>query len=470
MRVAVFVCLLLALAGCSSGPSQLTFGPGRVTPIELQARNRAIADTFATKAGETWDRVISDASDRRIATIAAHEKVSTVSAAWAIAGGRCDPSAVVEMVVLFSLLRHVYERPWVVELLGAEQAAALVAQQRGFERRAWETAELALTPVQRAELAALIEEWVAAHPDQTSVALVRFGDLTGVRRAAERRDSPPGSLLSLFMLDPLNSLNPATRELEQTRQVAERLLYSADRWPILIRWHLELLGLRIAASNDFGTMVSAFERTSAAASDLPAAVGAEGQRLVDLAADRIAAEREAAIARVGAELERRSEATIARVGAELDRRSEALLVGLDERGEEFSELLREVRETAEAGDRLSVNLGAATVELQNLLRSGARSDEAAPPGATLADIRELVDSTNAGVERLAEVTVALREVIESPGWADRTADLSTVVADIDRRTAALVNRAAVMLGLLILLAAMAFGGAMIIARRIPRAV
>ena len=42
---------------------------------------------------------------------------------------------------------------------------------------------------------------------------------------------------------PLSSLDPATRELAQTRLFAERALYVAQKTPTVLRWQAELLSL-----------------------------------------------------------------------------------------------------------------------------------------------------------------------------------------------------------------------------------
>ena len=41
--------------------------------------------------------------------------------------------------------------------------------------------------------------------------------------------------------DPLAGLDPAVRELTQTRLFAERALYVAQKMPLLLRWQTELL-------------------------------------------------------------------------------------------------------------------------------------------------------------------------------------------------------------------------------------
>jgi hypothetical protein len=450
VRTAALVCLLLVAAGCASR-TQLTFGPGRLTAIEVQNRNRSAADTFASTVAEIWDRAAQETSDPRVAVRAAMEKVSSVGAAWSIASGRCDATSVVEMLVLFSLLRHSYERPWTAEMFGPAVAAEVVAALRRFEDMARETSELVLTPPQCAELDQLIQDWLAANPEQTYVWHIRFGDLAGVRPPGERRQASSGSVFSLFLLDPLSALDPATHEIEQTRQLGERLFYFADRWPIMIRWNLELLGLRFAARDEAVRALAAVEAAPHVAAALPEAFGAEGERLVNLAAARLNAE---------------SDAAVARIGQEFERQRESLVTGFDERRTELGALLGEVRATLEAGDRLAVNLGRTTQELQQLFP--ARASPPSGESASLDDVRDLVETTSTGVAKVGAVTGDLRTLIESPAWEDRSQDLTEITADLDRRAAALIDRAFLRLAALIVIAGLAVMGIVVVLRRFPR--
>lgn len=449
MRIVPGVCVLLVLTACTARPP-VAFGPGNLTPIQVQARTRALADTFGSTAAETWDRLAEDAGDPHVVARATLEKTMSVGAAWSIAAGRCDPTSVVEMVVLFSLLRRSYERPWTAQMFGAAAADEIVAAHRRFEDAAWATAAEVLTAEQREELKELLAVWIASNSEQTYVSQVRFDDLAGVRTDGGSRQASSGSLLSLFMLDPLSRLDRATHELEQSRQLAERLHYFIERWPIQIRWHMELLFLRLAASDEARRALAAVETAAAAASGAPGALGTEGERLVDLAAVRVAAERDAAISQMA---------------QEFDRQRTSLWADLDERQGRLGELLRDVHATIEAGDRLAVNLGDTTREVQKLFpeRSAAPTS-----GSGLAEMRELVDRTNDSVSQIGLVTADLRTLIESDGWSERTGDVATIVADVDRRTSALIDRAFTRLAAIIVIAAVMIAGAIVVSRRIPR--
>jgi len=70
----------------------------------------------------------------------------------------------------------------------------------------------------------------------------------------------------MFQVDPLAGLDPAVRELTQTRLFADRALYVVQRMPRLLRWQTELLGLntaQIPAVRQLTELMLALDRTIA---------------------------------------------------------------------------------------------------------------------------------------------------------------------------------------------------------------
>src|SRR5690606_2875669 len=94
---------------------------------------------------------------------------------------------------------------------------------------------------------ALINDWIAQNPNQTYVASVRFSDFSRLRPAEVRQAA---SVLSLLRLDPFASIDPATREIEESRLLAERIFFFAQRLPQLITWRAEQLHYTIMSSRE----------------------------------------------------------------------------------------------------------------------------------------------------------------------------------------------------------------------------
>ena len=76
---------------------------------------------------------------------------------------------------------------------------------------------------------------------------LRGGSRAGFRFAGRgrpaRTKAKPGSVFSLLKVDPLAGMDPAVREIAQTRMFAERALFVTQKMPMLLRWQTELLSV-----------------------------------------------------------------------------------------------------------------------------------------------------------------------------------------------------------------------------------
>jgi hypothetical protein len=94
------------------------------------------------------------------------------------------------------------------------------------------------------------------------------------------------SVFNLLAIDPLAGLDPATRELANTRLFAERGLFLARHMPTLIRWETELLVIQtvempqmeklLANTNQLSESADRFSQT---AERLPELISAERQQI-----------------------------------------------------------------------------------------------------------------------------------------------------------------------------------------------
>src|SRR5690606_2332970 len=102
-----------------------------------------------------------------------------------------------------------------------------------------------------------------------------------------KKRSEPTSVFSLLRLDPLSGLDPATRELAETRLFAERALFLAQRMPDLLRWEMELFTLKTVEMPQLQQLLTnstqlaaAADRFSQVAAHLPTLLSTERERLL----------------------------------------------------------------------------------------------------------------------------------------------------------------------------------------------
>jgi hypothetical protein len=164
-------------------------------------------------------------------------------------------------------------------------------------------AESALTPAQLEELRTAIIEYRKLRPELRSALVTRALSIATVAGRRQQQDSG-GSVFGLLKLDPLSGLDPAARELAQTRLFGERVLYLAQRIPVLLRWQTELLtleaaetpaALEIRASTT--QIADALDRTSKAIDQLPMTLRTEREHLLEALPGQ-----EPAVTRITAEL------------------------------------------------------------------------------------------------------------------------------------------------------------------------
>jgi flagellar biosynthesis chaperone FliJ len=222
------------------------------------------------------------------------------------------------------------------------------------EPGAWELLTTALTPEQVEQVHQIIDQWRKSNPDVVAVAYVRLQDFSkGIKKTETPDSKQPTTLVSalrldkigldkIISLDPLKDLDPAVREITQTRQLAERTIYYAQRAANLIDMQVELLMLRVTIMPETQSLLGDVGRVSKA-------VESAG-KLADRLPEVLAQEREAAI--------------------------QQFMDALNSQQAQTRQLMTELRSTLEAGTATSASL---TETIRSLDKFMARFDKPSPP-------------------------------------------------------------------------------------------
>jgi hypothetical protein len=158
-----------------------------------------------------------------------------VSSATEIATGLSSEINLLDMVVFVRLCRAVLDKHWIPRLYG-RHGSELADVFANAEEEILVIAARALGPEQRADLARVIDTWLADNPDQTRVEGVRLADFSAAAgAAASERTGQAKGLLS--------SVKAATQTANQAALLSERGLFLFHRMPSL--WRLQArLGAR----------------------------------------------------------------------------------------------------------------------------------------------------------------------------------------------------------------------------------
>jgi hypothetical protein len=256
---------------------------------EVQLEVMRFADEYAGRSREAVTQFQKGLEDPDGRLLAQNWKVQQASSAYTIASGANPVSNALDMVVLASLSRMVVDDTWVAGPYGA-RAKAVRDTHRSLESGAWELVNGVLTPEQVAKLRQVITQWRAQHPEVRSVAYIHFRDFAATFGPVQQDAAGPASLLSIVGIDPLSNLDPAVKEIAQTRQLAERAIYYMQRAPDLLDMQVERLGYQFAAMPESRSLLTSVDRVSL--------IGSSSDRLVDNLPQLLDHEREALVAQI----------------------------------------------------------------------------------------------------------------------------------------------------------------------------
>jgi hypothetical protein len=155
--------------------------PQPITRGELHAALMDFADRFANTVNESAIRFESDLPSRGARLEATRLRFYPLASAFQIAAGPNPGIALLDMVVLVTLNRIVWEEHWRAQIFGAP-AEVMVAGFGKLEADIWSIAKKVLTQTQQEELRAVILEWRRKNPARIRVNLSALATLVSCGR------------------------------------------------------------------------------------------------------------------------------------------------------------------------------------------------------------------------------------------------------------------------------------------------
>ncbi len=328
---ALLPALAFALAGCASngGPAK-THGSGNTPPNPQQISTRLLqldvmnfADRFSVRMADSWDQLADSATTSAAKDMALRRKIDVSTASFVNAVNINPVLGLTDMLVMVRLIRLSCEEAWFTNMFG-ENAQRLVAVLRVEEEDIWRMGARYLTPDQLEELRNATDHWWHDHPDQRYVAMVRLSDFPEAGSAQSANAQGPRSVFALLFVDPLAGIDPAVREVERSREAAERMFFYVQRMPLLVSWETEALSRRILdapqvqqfvdSSTKFSTSTTRFADSSQSFADsvkkFPTILGDQRQQTIEQLAKTVATERDAAIRQSVGAISAEREATV----------------------------------------------------------------------------------------------------------------------------------------------------------------
>jgi hypothetical protein len=288
------VVLLLAFAIGASGchtihnmlPSARQAAATKEKLVQLEARARRFADEYVGRLLEDTAALRREHDNPKMRPIVAAWMLTQANAAYSNASGPSPVLNALDLVTLAVLSRMVIEDT-VVPLV-PEAGSQLLETHRHLEAQAWKMCEEFLTPSQIGEFRAVLAEWRVRNPHVSGVAFIHFMDFAkAIGRPRPGETASSAGLFGMLGLDPLAGLDPAVKQIEQTRQFAERTIFYMQRVPYIVNLQLSSVTSELLArpeSRDLlrdATRVSeSVARFSRVAAALPLQISAEREALV----------------------------------------------------------------------------------------------------------------------------------------------------------------------------------------------
>jgi outer membrane protein OmpA-like peptidoglycan-associated protein len=289
--------VLMACRGSLAQAAEKQPAVDRFTRDEIQAAVMSFADSWAAQINEATLEL-----EKTVGTIQASShldflRYASMAAVFDIAASPNPGVSLLDMMVLATLTRTVWEEYWEPQVYG-EAAAPLIAVLRKLEEDIWGFAAKLLTPQQLREVRQVIREWRVRYPEKTNVNFIRFSDFGELgRKPSLEAAIQPGGLLG--------PVKEAAAAADEIRAMGDRALYLLLRTQELVSRRLEMSMktlLRTPEMQQLLTNISGFrasaERYAELLEALPSEVSTQTLALINPTLDKVSNERQAAIEQI----------------------------------------------------------------------------------------------------------------------------------------------------------------------------
>jgi len=365
-----------------------------VTEAELQLELMSYADRYAAVVAQVIDDVerLGPPPETRRAMLG--DVVYSAAAAFTIAADPDPQVALLDMVVMTTLGRIVYEDYWRPRL-GPPADVAIAAFSK-LEGDIWGVAAPILSADQQQELRERIETFHADNPELSTFSHLRFADFPSKRASSTLKKKKSGGIFG--------SVRNITDQVEQTRIMAERAMYLSTRLPLLTGGFADIWVSRLSFNpaveelrEDLHTFALVSDRLATVAEQLPEQLTSERNDTIEQLAREATTLRYEAIEHLLKGVAAERQATLQQFIAEEER---------------LGGLLTELRHTLTEANTLTVSVDG----LAQRFDVGAPSESAEP--FDIEDYRRTIVDTGTVVEQLNGLVLSTEGLLNSPG-ADR---------------------------------------------------
>ena len=281
--MAIAAGMLLTAVTISPSFSAESVGGALPTREEIQAAVMSFADTWGSQTGEAANKVAEHAGTAAARRHADQFKYYGLAAAYDIASHPNAGVNLLDMMVLTSLNRMVWEEYWEPKVYGTA-AEPMIDMLRMMEADVWEFAGEVMTPMQLRDVKDVIAEWRAKNPDKKFVHFIRFNDFGELGRKSSLEGAmQPGGLLG--------PVREAAEAAEEIKIWGDRALFLLIRMQELMILRLEMAMKALLRTPEMTQTLEDFSGIRNSADQLPM----QAESIIEQTVTHVSAERQAAI-------------------------------------------------------------------------------------------------------------------------------------------------------------------------------
>lgn len=355
-----------------------------VTREQLQATLMDFADRFASSLTTYASDFENELTSPKARLTASRLRFYPLASAFQIASGPDPGVALLDMVVLVTLSRIVWEEHWMPKVFG-DTAEVMAKGFQKLEADIWSIAERVLTQEEEEELRALILEWRRTNPEETGVTFVRFDDFGKLRPdSALVRASRTGG----FFAD----VAEAARATDEIRLLGDRAMYMFSRMQVLTSLQVNLAYTEVASQPE---VVQALSDTT---------------RFVDIS-NRLAALMEELPAQVAME----RSAAIKQLVGELSKERKNMMEDFFSGEKRLKGLFVEVQQMLQMGTELAQRINTTVSSVDQLMaRFDVGSRQESEKSFDIRDYRQILSEFTITVKQLNSLVSSVDELLASP--------------------------------------------------------
>jgi hypothetical protein len=205
-------------------------------------------------------------------------------------------SSLLDLSLLVTLCGWLQEDVWAAQWGDAVQPVHRALTD--LQEEGWRLLARNCDPKHLEEMRALLRKWREEHPKLTRASILELPSFTSLLEQSPADTGGSSSLLGIVGLDPLAGLEPTAREIERSRELAERLLFFVERAPRLVSLEIELRVLQARRSDevrqvlaDMGRVTTSLESFANTAAGLPASISREREAALKQIDDTLSQQR-----------------------------------------------------------------------------------------------------------------------------------------------------------------------------------